>query len=1189
MATTKPQLPNPATAKTPTTTLNGVTYYLRTGAGATPQWLTVGAGNKMFPVDLSGKQVPGKSAVFNTEAEWAKTVNTAIQPKPTAASVGATVGATSPDLLAYAKTLGFNDVASYNAALKASNAAGFGNDVNKYQIAMAAEAAKKTAASKATDAAKAKAAADAKAVSDAAAARAAEAKRLEQEQIAKAQAEYEAAEAQRQAAQVAQDSTSVTPVVPVLKGTALTAKQTEFTNRLRQAQTQDEFDTIVSQSAAVGAPLNQGIVDSLQKTLTGKFQTAETQRLAQLSQQYQTQLGQATTQADVDRIIAEARTAGAPINQGIIDSKQTALTQQAQAVEQQRVAQLSQQYQTQLGQAQTQEQFDSIVKQARDAGAAVNTGFVDQSQKSLTQNLQAQAQKAAAAEQARIQSEQVGLSLPAPGTEQFGYSVANGFDVTAPDGTVYRAVPQNLTTGQPGGWYQSKDSGSTWTNWQDGRAQGPAIPQKEFQQQIQSIGQSNASFTQQQETAAREQESIQNLAGQQRYAAAYQQLQSSGQPFTSQDIVKLGNQQAEATFQQQQSESEALKAESRERVQNQINPDYGPFDELLYATLAVVAIGAVAGAAGASLGSLGTTAGAEGAALAGEAATTAGTMAQGGASAAEIAGVMESTYGMSSTVAGELAATASGAVNGVVSAGELVSTLASSGVTPEMMAIANGAGAVDGIAALNALTGWTGSDMAYLASIGMPEAVMGAAAAANAVFGLPTTVEGWAAATEVAGGAGAGAGAGSGPVAPGAAVDTSQMIPAYDAAGNVGYMDPATGNFYTESGQLISEGSSGFTGPGTEYASANTGTVTDVGVGSGQGPGETFTQIFDDGSQLITDAAGNPVGGLDSAGNAFSVNPETGAGFYPETGLPTAGAGGGGGAPVVPTESAGISNITDAQFVAEDAAQLAKQGLSQSQIESTLLFSGVDPLVAADAAALASSGLGAGAIAPALEQSGAAIAGGAPEIFTSIPGGIAEPLPGYAGPPGSAPIYGTNVPAPVYDYSTPYVAGNEPTLAEGLKSLGGAVKEALPSLGVTDALALVGAANVLGPIIAPPPKVEEYQYGPLAPIEWGKVGTVNAPGLNPGLMVPAPADYQTTSPVQSKFYYGPRPYQAGTTFDPALYSQVPKPAQPYGLQQAFFETPQSYDQYQFRPYGPDLTLTDPLTTTYQPVVPQPLR
>ena len=95
MATTKPQLPNPATAKNPTTTLNGVTYYLRTGAGATPQWLMVGAGNRMFPVDLTGKQVPGKSAVFNTEAEWAKSVNTATQPKPTAASTGSTIGGTS--------------------------------------------------------------------------------------------------------------------------------------------------------------------------------------------------------------------------------------------------------------------------------------------------------------------------------------------------------------------------------------------------------------------------------------------------------------------------------------------------------------------------------------------------------------------------------------------------------------------------------------------------------------------------------------------------------------------------------------------------------------------------------------------------------------------------------------------------------------------------------------------------------------------------------------------------------------------------------------------------------------------------------------------------------------------------------------------------------------------------------------
>jgi hypothetical protein len=307
---------------------------------------------------------------------------------------------------------------------------------------------------------------------------------------------------------------------------------------------------------------------------------------------------------------------------------------------------------------------------------------------------------------------------------------------------------------------------------------------------------------------------------------------------------------------------------------------------------------------------------------------------------------------------------------------------------------------------------------------------------------------------------------------------------------------------------------------------------------------------------LITDAAGNPIGGIDSAGNAFSVNPETGAGFYPETGAPTAGAGAGGGgagggatgaeAPAGPTTPASSTPPP----TGETTTQIFDDGSKLVLDSNGNVVSGVDSIG---------------------------------NTFTVDPAtGIGK----YdaIGTPLSQP---SNV--PIIDKSVPYVPGKEPTLTEALGQLATGVKEALPSIGVTDVLAGIGLANVLGPVIAPPPKVEEYKYGPLAPIEWGKVGRVDAPGLNPGLMVPAPQDYQTTSPVQSKFYYGPRPYQAGTTFDPALYASVPKPAQPYGLQQAFFETPQSYDQYSFRPYQPDLSLTDPLTTTYQPVVPQPLR
>lgn len=58
-------------------------------------------------------------------------------------------------------------------------------------------------------------------------------------------------------------------------------------------------------------------------------------------------------------------------------------------------------------------------------------------------------------------------------------------------------------------------------------------------------------------------------------------------------------------------------------------------------------------------------------------------------------------------------------------------------------------------------------------------------------------------------------------------------------------------------------------------------------------------------------------------------------------------------------------------------------------------------------------------------------------------------------------------------------------------------------------------------------------------------------GLNPGYMQPV-AQYQTTSPVQNQFYWGPAPFQAGSTFNSQLAKQgIGAPAQPWGLQQMY--------------------------------------
>ena len=64
------------------------------------------------------------------------------------------------------------------------------------------------------------------------------------------------------------------------------------------------------------------------------------------------------------------------------------------------------------------------------------------------------------------------------------------------------------------------------------------------------------------------------------------------------------------------------------------------------------------------------------------------------------------------------------------------------------------------------------------------------------------------------------------------------------------------------------------------------------------------------------------------------------------------------------------AGVTDASFIAADAAQLAGQGLSQSQITQVLEASGVDSFIAADAASLANQGLNASQITDLINQSG---------------------------------------------------------------------------------------------------------------------------------------------------------------------------------------------------------------------------
>jgi hypothetical protein len=143
----------------------------------------------------------------------------------------------------------------------------------------------------------------------------------------------------------------------------------------------------------------------------------------------------------------------------------------------------------------------------------------------------------------------------------------------------------------------------------------------------------------------------------------------------------------------------------------------------------------------------------------------------------------------------------------------------------------------------------------------------------------------------------------------------------------------------------------------------------------------------------------------------------------------------------------------------------------------------------------------------------------------------------------------------VPDYVNPNPTPDK-SLLDAAKDLGGAVKEAT-GLSTLDLLG-AGAAAVGAATTPKPPTwkgwgaIDYLPFKSLAPLE--------TPGTNPGYFVGARPFYNTTSPVQSEFYWGQHPYQTGAGFNQGQYNTVPNaPAVPFGLQQMY--TPMDINQY----------------------------
>jgi hypothetical protein len=201
-------------------------------------------------------------------------------------------------------------------------------------------------------------------------------------------------------------------------------------------------------------------------------------------------------------------------------------------------------------------------------------------------------------------------------------------------------------------------------------------------------------------------------------------------------------------------------------------------------------------------------------------------------------------------------------------------------------------------------------------------------------------------------------------------------------------------------------------------------------------------------------------------GGWYTVAAATGAYFAPEIAAAMGAEAGAAGA-------ATATEVAAAEFVAADAASLAAQGLTESQIASTLAASGVEGFVAADAAALASQGLSSQQIASGLSQSISGSSG-----YTTL----ATDFPTIGDQPGDYPMSG--------GYGNPTAEGVQQA-AQNLLDYNAAY--ATGGVSVTDALRLANQANNL----LNPQQQQQQLQGQMPALQQGgaTTGAVDYSGL----------------------------------------------------------------------------------------------
>jgi len=285
-----------------------------------------------------------------------------------------------------------------------------------------------------------------------------------------------------------------------------------------------------------------------------------------------------------------------------------------------------------------------------------------------------------------------------------------------------------------------------------------------------------------------------------------------------------------------------------------------------------------------------------------------------------------------------------------------------------------------------------------------------------------------------------------------------------------------------------------------------------------------------------------------------------------------------------------------AEFAAYDMANLAAQGISESQMVQIGVASGMDVMAAADMASLASQGLSAAQIAETMNASYAA-----GEIFTSEAIPIAQtgssvaaempteelnqlkPIPENAPVPSQTPNAAPelpNDPAGITNPANPRpitqngIQPNITTNANGVRVVDYSqqadaatqqmanARDAMPwyqraaenMSAVTpgwDTAGKVAAGYMLAPTVlnafglGPQDQTQTQQLSAIPPTNWNSTNKLVDPGVNPGWINPTEV-YQQTNPTDAKFYWGQHPYMATESDLPHYNAIANLPVTPWG-------------------------------------------